>query len=551
DLSLKETGQPDRAAEAYEKVFALDDSNVEVIDLLIDLKSEREDWDRVIELIERRIDYTPDHEEAAKYRFRLANLMTEVKKDDERAVEIYREVLDIDPGSGPAVEWLEHLYDKMEKWFDLKDIYIDRIDRTAEPGAQFAFLLKLAGLLESKVEDVDGAIDYLMRAYEINPASADVISSLERLLSASGRLEDLIDLLRKRAEQLEESDPESHLELLVRIGEIYFRSLNSPDMAVEYYERVLEADAENSSALAALAAIYESNEEWPKCISALDRAAGGTKDLQEMGNIFFKIGTIKREKMEDLDGALEAYNAVLEVNPDHPRILDTLLEYFTVREDWGRYASVLELKLQKAGEKSEKVGVLLQIAKVLKEKLDDSVRSLAYVEQAHDLNPEDLKIKKMLIDAYLDAGDNDRAAEVIEKLIAAEREKGVKRSKDLSVYLHLLGRVYEQRGKIDDAIAKYEEANKADLSNFAVNFNLGLVYDKQGASDKAMKILRPLLLQNLEDTDIEKAEVYYILGRIHAAKGEKQKAVNMLDRALSAKPDHAEAKALLEEVRSR
>lgn len=551
DLSIKETQQPERAAEAYEKLYSLDDANLEVIDSLVELKTARENWDRVAELLERRIEYTQDMQEANGYRFKLANLMVEVKKDDERAVEIYREILDVDPGSADAVGWLEYLYDKSEKWFDLKDLLIDRIDRALDSEEQLGILISLAGLLESKVEDIDGAIDYLMRAYEISPASVEVISSLERLLSASNRLEDLIDLLRNRADQLAESDPAAHLELLVRIGEIYFRSLESPDMAVEYYEKVLEKDPENTSALSALSAIHEANEDWHKCISVLDRAAGGTKDYVAMGNIFFRIGTIKRDKLDDPDGALEAFKAVLEVYPDHPEILDTLLGYFESTENWSKYVGILEMKLRKAGAVDEKVDTLLRLGKVARENLDDRAGSLAYVEQAHDLKPADPTIKKALIDAYLDAGNNDQAAVVIEKLIEQEEKKGGRKSKELSVYFHLLGKVYEQRGQIDDAVGKYEEANKINLSNFTVNFSLGSLYEQKGEIDKAMKILKPLLLQNLQGTGIDKAEVYFRLGRMHAAKGEKNKAVNMLDRGLSANPDHEVMKAMLDELKGK
>jgi tetratricopeptide (TPR) repeat protein len=551
ELSLKETQQPDRAAEAFEKLYAIDDSNLEVIDSLIELKTAREQWDRVIELLERRIAYTSDLKEANGYRFRLANIMVDVQKDDERAIGIYREILDIDPESADAARWLEHLYEKNEKWFDLKDLLLVRVDRTSDPASQLQILILLAGLMEKRIEDVDGAIDYLMRAYEIAPGSAEVIGALERLLSASGRLEDLIDLLRRRSEQIEKTDPRSHLELLVRIGEIYFRSLGAPEMAVGYYERVLEKDPENTSALSALSAIHEANEDWARCISVLDRAAGGTKDYALMGSIFFKIGTIKQTKMNDPGGALEAYSAVLEVNPDHPQILPTMLALYEEKQDWQGYGHVLEMKLARSQNVDEKVAVLLQLGSLARDKMQDKARRLAYVEQAHELKPRDVAIKKALIDAYLEAGMNDKAAEVIEKLIEEEEKRGVKKSKELSVYLHLLGKVYEQRGQIEQAVAKYEEANKIDLSNFAVNFSLGALYEKQGDTERAMKILRPLLLQNLDSAGIDKADVYFMLGRMHVAKGEDKKAINMLDRGLAANPGHAEMKALLAELKGK
>jgi tetratricopeptide (TPR) repeat protein len=270
-----------------------------------------------------------------------------------------------------------------------------------------------------------------------------------------------------------------------------------------------------------------------------------------MGNIFFKIGMVKKDKLKDVDRALEAFNAVLEVYPDHPMVLDTLLGIFESRSDWARYASVLELKLSRSTSDDEKVDTLLRLMKLASREMKDGEKSLAYVEQAHALKPKDLEIQRMLINAYLEAGRNEMAADAIEKLIQEEEKKGVRKSKELSVYLHMLGKVYEQRGQLDEALKKYEEANKIDLANFAVNFSLGSLYEKQGDVEKAMKVFRPLLLQNLEGTGIDKADVYFKLGRMHAAKGEKNKAITMFDRGLSANPKHAEMKALLAELKGK
>ena len=150
-----------------------------------------------------------------------------------------------------------------------------------------------------------------------------------------------------------------------------------------------------------------------------------------MANIFFKIGNIKKEKTDDPGGAIEAFNAVLEVNPNHPGILDTLLKHYEEAGDWSRYTSVLEKKLGATQDKAEKADVLVRLGKLARDKLADKARSLAYIEQAHGLNPKDVKVQKALIDALLEAGDNDKAAGLIEQLIEAEEKKGVKKSKEL------------------------------------------------------------------------------------------------------------------------
>jgi len=551
EIALKETGEKDRAIKAYEKLYEIEETNTDVIDSLISLKWEKEDWKAVMELLERRIDSSADVREATDLRFKLAGLVVEVEKDDERAIEIFRQILEYDPQNQDAQKWLEHLYEKNEKWYDLKEIYLDRAQNLPAVQEKLQYYLLLAHLEEEKLDDRDGAIEALMKAFDMVPDSPEVISNLERLLSATERLDDLIEILKKRAAKLAEIDPHAQMGLMVRIGEIYFKSLGKVDEAVRCYEEVLEKDPENPSALLGLAAIYESQGEWLKCISALDRAATAMKDFEEMGNIFFRIGMMKKEKLLDLSGALEAFNAVLEVYPDHPKVMDTLEEIFETQGDWKRYAGILEVKLSRTSSDEEKVKLLMRLKDIASSKMNDMKRSINYLEQALAIKPADSLIRKSLIDAYIAIGNNDAACKMIEELIKEEERKGVKRSKDLSSYMCMLGRVDEQRGNLQDALKRYEEAIKMDPANVLANFSLGAIYEKTGEIEKGMKSLRPLLLQNLEGTGVDKAEVYYLLGKMHSAKGEKSKAINMFDRGLSINPAHKEMKSLLEELKKK
>ena len=59
-----------------------------------------------------------------------------------------------------------------------------------------------------------------------------------------------------------------------------------------------------------------------------------------------------------------------------------------------------------------------------------------------------------------------------------------------------------------------------------------------------------MLLQKLGPEDgIQKADVYFYLGQISAKQGDERKAISMLERAAAEDPDHAEASALLAELK--
>ena len=176
-------------------------------------------------------------------------------------------------------------------------------------------------------------------------------------------------------------------------------------------------------------------------------------------------------------------------------------------------------------------------------------QALQYLEQANELKPGDADVLSALVDAYIESGRTADAIPMIEKLIEAEQQTAGKRSKKLAALYLQLGQAYEKQGDRDRALAEYENANRIDLTNFGVNYRLGLLYRETGDVDKAMKMLRPLLLQNLQSQGIDKADVYYILGELHAQKGETVKAISMLDRGLSQNRDHEGIKALLAQLK--
>ncbi|MBI5480553.1 MAG: tetratricopeptide repeat protein [Deltaproteobacteria bacterium] len=71
---------------------------------------------------------------------------------------------------------------------------------------------------------------------------------------------------------------------------------------------------------------------------------------------------------------------------------------------------------------------------------------------------------------------------------------------------------------------------------------------EKGDLERALRGFRALLLLRLDAGPISKAEVYRSLGEIHERLGERNKAINMLERALEAEPTLAGARERLERL---
>ena len=112
-----------------------------------------------------------------------------------------------------------------------------------------------------------------------------------------------------------------------------------------------------------------------------------------------------------------------------------------------------------------------------------------------------------------------------------------------------LGALREAAGDSAEALKAYEDAYRIDPANAATMAGLARISFAAKDWEKARRVYRSMLLQNLDPTlGISKADVYLQLGLIHAELGEGPKAKGMYERGLELDPQHArlrEALALL------
>jgi tetratricopeptide (TPR) repeat protein len=173
--------------------------------------------------------------------------------------------------------------------------------------------------------------------------------------------------------------------------------------------------------------------------------------------------------------------------------------------------------------------------------------AIPILERAAQLVPHDRDLLLALCDAYNAAQRGREAAHVLEKVIASF---GNKRTKELALYHHRLGRALAQLGDKDVALAQLDMAFKIDPGSVIVLRDLGVLAFETNDLDRAQKTFRALLLQRLEPgAGISKGEVFYYLGEISAKQGDKAKALQMFERAIENDPALERARAKLTELK--
>src|SRR5439155_20363480 len=122
-----------------------------------------------------------------------------------------------------------------------------------------------------------------------------------------------------------------------------------------------------------------------------------------------------------------------------------------------------------------------------------------------------------LADAYFAAGRGNEALPMYQSLIESTlaANKG-RKTKELARLHFRVGGIAEQVGDIARALEQYNAAYTIDAGHAPTLAAIGRLSMSAGDVEKARRVFRSLLLQNLDaNSGIRKAEVYLALGEIH------------------------------------
>jgi len=547
-LRSDELSDPDGAVEAWRTVLDQDPADREALAALAPLYERREAWSDLLDVLERQAQAASDVETQVAIRHRMGELLISRMEDPGRAVEIYRDILDRRPGDSAALLALEHIHSGREDWIALQEVLLWRLEQ-ASGRDRIDVFQRLARLALDRLENTDEAIGYLHQILAEDERNEEALVELERILRSTSRWYDLVEILRRHAEtRATAGDTAGEVEQLVAAARIWNDELENPEAAGEVLEEILQRDPENVTALAGLARIYESTEQWGKCREVLERAALLGPEPREAAELAFRMGRVVVAEGGDPGSGEEHYLKALESDPTHRDAIGALEEQYRGQRRWDRLAEVLARKVQLPDmDREGRLATLQELGMTYTDQLGDAAQGVVILEQARELDPNNTELLATLADAYYAADRLEEAEPLLQRLIEL---CGTRKRKEMARYVHRLGAIAEKRGDSQAAREHYDKAYRMDSTNTPTLVALGRIYMLEQDWDAARRIYRSMLLQNLDESSgITKADVFFQLGKVHVALDEASKARSMFERGLEADPEHQGLREALEAVK--
>ncbi len=333
--------------------------------------------------------------ERTKLLRRLA-VLAEERDDEVVAMDRWEHVLKSAPNDVPALKQLAGLYERHQRYPDLAEV-LDRALMSAEvpktgtaAAAQMSAQLKrLAQVLDKELGESAKATLVWKRLLTISERDRDSLSALGRLHKGAGQWRELTDVLERQVSIYAADDAEAAATFALQRASLFEERLGSPDLATEALEHLIAHVApRNLEAHQKLRRLYETRGSFEASIRIAEREMVLTEDTNAKISRGLEIGLLCRDRISDPKRALQAYERVLKLAPEHEEALTAAAELYGRVGRWREHVAVLERQVEASTDTLEKRGFMLRIAGVTTEELADHQEAFDWYRRAHELSPD-------------------------------------------------------------------------------------------------------------------------------------------------------------------
>lgn len=449
------------------------------------LASETGQWADLVERCEEVLQQMEDGPEAVDLHQKVGKWLAEDLGQPDDAVYHLRRALMIESDNIEVISSLEGLYREINAWPELAQILKDRVALTMDPDEQVEIWRRLGELYEMQMGQVDEAIEAYRCILDIDPSDILAIECLERIYQAYDRWQSLVEILRRKVEAT--YDPEQIVNIRYRIAQIYEERLDDIDQAIDSYTQVLEVDQAYSPALAELARLYMSTQNWEQLLSVYEQQLQLTHEPAEQVSIYGRMATLHEDQFEDIDRAIESYNNILMTAPDNLMAVRELERLYGATENWFDQAEVYQRHADiVVAEPDQQAQVLTELGILQRDQIGDPNAAIDAFNRSLQVDSSQPEVWGWLASLYEETANWESAIDALRQLSSLSQG-----TEDRVEILHRIGFMYEANLQDDSSAEQvYGQALELDPSHEATLLALRDLYRRRGDWQSVIRTLK-------------------------------------------------------------
>jgi tetratricopeptide (TPR) repeat protein len=461
-----------------------DDTRERATRILAPLFEAEQNWAALLELQELQARKQPSGRRRLQALLRVARTQEEKLADPARAFAVLCEAM-TEAGDQPELveilDKVERLGEAHERSEALWDTYSRTVDHILDADTQQRVLRAMGEVALQRLGRLDDARRVYERLLEARPDDDAATDALEQIYVAQTDNAALAQLLVRKVDRI--TQPAMRDALLIRAAEIQRTALNDAEQAIHLFERLSDAGLERSDVQDVLEPLYESTGRYRELAAHLTRKLAHLSGHAAV-DTHLRLGRLYGSHLDDPEEGIRHLGMALKADPDRAVGGDELTRYlqdpamrsraaqmlepvFLAVQDWDRLLQIQEVRLAEAQDHAERVQIMLRMARMQEEQLEDLDKAFDAYARVFKEDPGNTRVRDHLSRLANVLATTDRYAEILTEHVDAHAEENTDANLEI---VHEAARLWagslRQPGKAAKLYNRLLEARPDDRSVF-------------------------------------------------------------------------------------
>jgi tetratricopeptide (TPR) repeat protein len=303
-------------------------TNTDELSTFLALKSRataERNWDALVALLSTRAELEESDTERATVYYELGRVYEHELRDINAAASAYQQALIFWPEHTNALEALSEIAYQRNDWLMARELYEQLADHKGSLPAD-AIAYRRGEVAEALGREQE-ALECYEEAALIYPGHREALSALARTAARIGDVQRAVDATQALLDLLPGDDVVAHIAARLQLAD-YHRRAGALPRAIEQYERVLAEEPKSLTAIAQLCELYADIGDGAGSARAVRSLIALTVSPERRANLFYQLGEIYRNRLNDLDLAADAYLKGIDLDPEHLPTMRRLIDYY-------------------------------------------------------------------------------------------------------------------------------------------------------------------------------------------------------------------------------
>ncbi len=417
-ISVRELLSTPRAESYLQKAIEADPTDAKALKELREIYLAQGDYDRGVDIYERELAQTDDHQDRAKGLLHLAQVYIESLGKPDKALAALKQAQRSAKDNPEIYKLSAPIYEMQGQADKALQALIDELAITGPTGDVLDRIVLLCERLLDRPKlhsEVKAALDEVLDARKGDENATRVKKELSEIATS---WQARAQMQEQRAQEVALSDKALAADVWLGLAELQLVYGKQSEAALASIDKALAGKPGHPVALRLLEEVYGAEDRYDDLALKLEMMAAYARDPHLGVELYLKAAVHHAVRLDSPENSARIYERVLQLEPGHKVASNALFELYRERKDWAHAIHVLESWGERAATNEDKVAAHYNLARILEDELNDKTKARPHYEAVLQLDPENQAAARALEQVYRAAGDHAALAKTLKAKLA-------------------------------------------------------------------------------------------------------------------------------------